>query len=183
MSLRSCRASRRRQGERATLTIFGDRLAWRVLVRADPTHVYDTVVDATTGETLYRVNLVREATARAFDNYPGAPIGGAQVDKVFSETGADPWLTAADRLAGDNAHVYADPDDAIDGFPPADPSPQPADEIPPSAPGAWNYAQDARSRHLGPALPIGRLHLEPLWRGTSAGRSTRPRRQPSSSTS
>ena len=36
------------KGERATLTIFGDRLAWRVLVRADPTHVYDTVVDATT---------------------------------------------------------------------------------------------------------------------------------------
>ena len=141
------------KGERATLTIFGDRLAWRVLVRADPTHVYDTVVDATTGETLYRVNLVREATARAFDNYPGAPIGGAQVDKVFSETGADPWLTAADRLAGDNAHVYADPNDAIDGFPPADPSPQPADEIPPSAPGAWNYAQDARAASSGQLCP------------------------------
>ncbi len=122
-------------------------------MRADPTHVYDTVVDATTGETLYRVNLVREATARAFDNYPGAPIGGAQVDKVFSETGADPWLTAADRLAGDNAHVYADPNDAIDGFPPADPSPQPADEIPPSAPGAWNYAQDARAATSGQLCP------------------------------
>jgi extracellular elastinolytic metalloproteinase len=140
-------------GERATLTILGDRLAWRVLVRADPTHVYDTVVDASTGDTLYRVNLVREAGAQAFDNYPGAPLGGVQVAKTFPETGDDPWLTESTRLFGDNAHVFADPSDDIDGFPPADPSPQPGDEIPPSAPGAWNYTQDHRTATSGQLCP------------------------------
>jgi extracellular elastinolytic metalloproteinase len=131
---------------RAGLTIFGDRLAWRVLQHVDATHVYDAVVDASSGATLYRVNLVREANASAFDNYPGAPLGGTQVPKVFSESGNDPWLTASDRLAGDNAHVFTDPNDDIDGFPPPDPSPQPSDEIGPSGPAplAWNYPQDHR---------------------------------------
>lgn len=140
-------------GQRASLTVFGERLAWRVLLRADPRHVYDAVVDAISGDTLYRVNLVREATARAFDNYPGAPLGGAQVDKLFPESGDDPWLTLSDRLAGDNAHVFSDPNDDIDGFPPADPSPPLSDEIAPSAPGAWNYAQDARAATPGQLCP------------------------------
>ena len=124
-------------GQRASLTLFGDRLAWRVLLHGDSRHVYDAVVDATNGETLYRVNLVREATALAFDNYPGAPLGGTQTAKVFDA----PWLTASDSLLGQNAHVYTDPEDDIDGFPPADPAPAPCDEIPPSAPGAWDYPQ------------------------------------------
>ena len=70
-------------GQRASLTVMGDRLAWRVLLRADARHFYDAVVDADNGDTLYRVNLVREATALAFDNYPGAPQGGTQTAKVF----------------------------------------------------------------------------------------------------
>ena len=39
-------------------------IAWRVLVRAEPTHVYDTVVDATTGERLLPGRPRAEATAR-----------------------------------------------------------------------------------------------------------------------
>ena len=130
--------------QRASLTLFGDRLAWRVLLLGDARHAYDVVVDATGGETLYKVSLVKEATALAFDNYPGAPIGGTQVAKVFSESGDDPWLTGAlDRLAGDNAHVYSDPEDDINPFDPGS-NPAPADEVAPFAPGSWNYVQDAR---------------------------------------
>ena len=125
-------------GQRASLTVMGDRLAWRVLLRADARHFYDAVVDADNGDTLYRVNLVREATALAFDNYPGAPQGGTQTAKVFDP----PWLTASDSLMGQNAHVYTDPEDDIDGFPPPAPDPAPGHEIAPSAPGAWNYTQE-----------------------------------------
>ncbi len=134
------RATTFTRGHRAGLTLFGERprLAWRVLLRAGPREVYDAVVDATTGQTLYRVSLVREASGSAFDNYPGAPVGGTQVVKPFPETGADPWVTDPTRLFGDNAHVYSDTDDDIDGFPP-DPVPVAGDEIGPSAPGEWNY--------------------------------------------
>jgi hypothetical protein len=132
------RLTRFADGQRAGLTVFGERLAWRVLLRGDSRHVYDAVVDATNGDTLYRVNLVREATALAFDNYPGAPLGGTQTAKAFDA----PWLTASDSLLGQNAHVYTDPEDDIDGFPPPAPDPAPGHEIAPSAPGAWNYTQE-----------------------------------------
>ena len=103
-------------GDRASLTLFGgDRLAWRVLLRADPTHVYDAVVDADSGESLYRVNLVKEAAddASVFQNYPGAPAGGGQVTRSLT-----PWLSepGRTRLFGQNAWVYGDPADANDGI-------------------------------------------------------------------
>jgi hypothetical protein len=128
-------------GDRPTLTIFRDRLAWRVIKTEDPTHVYDTVVDATTGRTLYRTNLVREAAddALVFRNYPGAPLGGTQT--TVSLTG---WLSEnpRTRLFGPNAWVYGDPEDAIDGVG-VDPAPAPGDEIAPGAApaptGEWTY--------------------------------------------
>ena len=67
-------------GSRASLVIFAGtgapRLAWRVLLSVDSGHVYDAVVDSTSGELLFRRNLVQHATGLAFDNYPGAPAGG-----------------------------------------------------------------------------------------------------------
>jgi extracellular elastinolytic metalloproteinase len=131
------RLTRFADGQRAGLTVFGERLAWRVLLHGDSRHVYDAVVDATSGETLYRVNLVREASALAFDNYPGALHGGMQTAKTFDA----PWLTASDSLSGQNAHVYTDPEDDIVGFPPPAPDPAPGHEIAPLA-GAWNYTQE-----------------------------------------
>jgi extracellular elastinolytic metalloproteinase len=135
------RATTFADGQRASLTVFGgDRLAWRVLLRGDARHVYDAVVDATTGETLYRSNLVRHATARVFDHYPGAAFGGVQMDRSLP----DAWLSSTTTLSGNNAHVYSDPTDANQVF--GDPSPNPpsADEIPPSSPGAWTYTQVGR---------------------------------------
>ncbi len=129
-------------GDRPTLTIFRDRLAWRVIQGKDSRHVYDAVVDATTGRTLYRANLVREAAddALVFRNYPGAPLGGTQTTVSMTS-----WLseTPRTRLFGPNAWVYGDPDDQIDGLG-SDPPPAPGDEVPPGvAPvpaGEWTYA-------------------------------------------
>jgi hypothetical protein len=129
-------------GDRASLTLFGgDRLAWRLLLHGGPAHVYDVVVDANTGATLYRVNMVKQVDARVFRNYPGAPVGGTAglVDLA-------PWLTSSTTLLGPNVHVYSDDDDDIDGDPTTNPpegSVQPGDEIPRSAaaPLAWDYPQ------------------------------------------
>ncbi|HEX3278460.1 MAG TPA: M4 family metallopeptidase [Thermoleophilaceae bacterium] len=138
------RATRFTSGDRASLTLYGgDRLAWRVLLRADSTHVYDAVVDATSGATLYRVNLVKEVAddALVYQNYPGASVGGAQVVKSLT-----PWLseTPRTRLYGPNAWVYNDPDDAIDGFG-TDPAPVPSDEIPPDGSGEWTVLQQSQA--------------------------------------
>jgi len=126
-------------GGRASLTLFGgDRLAWRLLLSADPTHLYDAVVDANTGATLYRVNMVKAVDARVFRNYPGAPVGGtAQVVDI------GPWLSSSTILDGPNVHVYSDADDDIDGDPMTGPDGPivAGDEIAPSAPGAWDYPQ------------------------------------------
>ena len=161
------------KGERATLTIFGDRLAWRVLVRADPTHVYDTVVDATTGETLYRVNLVRAATARVFDNYPGAPhwrrpgrpglLGDRRRPVVDGRR--PPCRRQRPRVLGPRRRHRR--------VPAGRPEPAPADEIPPSAPGAVALRPGRRAGHLGPALPVGRAAP-----GTASARRLQLDRQP-----
>jgi hypothetical protein len=133
-------------GQRASLTVMGDRLAWRVLLKADARHFYDAVVDADNGHTLYRVNLVKEASddALVFENYPGAAIGGAQVTRSLT-----PWLSepARTRLFGPNAWVYGDPEDDDDGIG-SDPGPSPSDEIPPGVAvpaGQWTYAQATQS--------------------------------------
>jgi hypothetical protein len=105
--------------------------------------VYDAVVDATTGRTLYRANLVREAAddALVFRNYPGAALGGAQTTVSLT-----PWLseTPRTRLFGPNVWVYGDPEDLNDGVG-SDPGPAPGDEIPPGAApvpaGEWTYTQ------------------------------------------
>jgi hypothetical protein len=129
----------------------GDRLAWSVLAFADGDHVYDGLVDARTGQVISRQNMVRgEAGGQAFDNYPGAVHGGQREFHAYSTTGADPWLTAADRLQGDNAVAYTDPnDDIFTAYAPVTFAPSPApgasDQIGPSSgttldDAQWNYA-------------------------------------------
>ena len=43
-----------------------------------------------------------------FDNYPGAPRGGVQVDRPMP----DAWFSSSTSLSGNNVHVYSDPTDA-----------------------------------------------------------------------
>lgn len=95
----------------AELTLFGSgedvRLAWRTIADAGPAGVYQTVVDARSGEILQRTNLTVEANdARVWDFYPGAAAGGTARTVDLA-----PWLTApatTNELVGPFAVVWAD---------------------------------------------------------------------------
>ncbi|MEZ5098734.1 MAG: M36 family metallopeptidase [Thermoleophilia bacterium] len=129
-------------GSEASLTAFNvgghARLAWRVVVEKDSTHVYHMVVDAQTGKVLFRQSLVSYASGLAWDYFPGQDTivgsytpalasGGTQTSRNL-----DAWLApGATTLTGPNVHVYADTLD--------DNTPDPGDEIPQSGGGNWNY--------------------------------------------
>ncbi|MGH7357640.1 MAG: M36 family metallopeptidase, partial [Candidatus Rokuibacteriota bacterium] len=102
-------------GHRAGLVLVHDeggvRLAWRVTAHADSDEVYDTLVDAGTGEVLRRANKVErvEATGEGFAYYPGAAAGGSPSLENWTAKG---WLPEdATTLFGPNAHVFSDIDD------------------------------------------------------------------------
>jgi extracellular elastinolytic metalloproteinase len=128
------RATRFEDGHHAELVLFDTgsevRLAWRVLALADSDEVFDTVVDASSGEVLRRANKVADAAGLAWDYFPGAP-GAAGVGTQVSRD-LTPWLGPATRLFGPNAHVFADlnDNDAVNS----------GEEIPPDVGGDWNYA-------------------------------------------
>ena len=84
------------------------RLAWRVLANADSDEVYDTVVDAETGEVLRRAT--RWCTRRAARGITtrARPSGGTQTPREFTATG---WLPSGDELIGPFARVFADLND------------------------------------------------------------------------
>jgi hypothetical protein len=97
-------------GETAALTVFatpkGNRLAWDLFVEPTDQQMSRQVIDAQTGEVLYRLSLVNYANGRAFRNYPDAPAGGTA--DVFDMSG-NGWLSpTATVLSGPNARVYSD---------------------------------------------------------------------------
>jgi extracellular elastinolytic metalloproteinase len=95
-------------GDVARLVLFGARdvhLAWHLTYQATSTRWYDAVIDALTGEVLYRANLVK--FAGVYRNYPGAPNGGTQESKPLT----DYLAPGATTLTGPNVHAWADLDD------------------------------------------------------------------------
>jgi extracellular elastinolytic metalloproteinase len=106
-------------GDSARLVIFGGdgapRLAWHVTLAATSVANYDAVVDATTGQVLYRQNLTKFASnASVYPNYPGAASGGTAVTKdLTAATTASPtgYLTGATTLTGPNVHAWSDIND------------------------------------------------------------------------
>jgi len=121
-------------GADAKLVIYesgGPRLGWRLLLPVDSTHVFDVVVDATTGVVQRRRNLVREATARIYRNHPGAAAGGSPQD-VAIDAYLDPGAT---RLLGPTAHTFTDSSDVV-----TDPSTAapPSGDVAPAG-GNWLY--------------------------------------------
>jgi extracellular elastinolytic metalloproteinase len=143
-------------GNRAKLVLFvgpdRTRLAWSTIARADEEGVYRAVVDANSGDVLKRTNLVARAQVRAFDYTPIAPSGSTPTLREAPTAGPDPWLTAFDRLRGDNTLTYSDEQDNtyIASCPPIgdcnNPSPPTAEqEIPPSSgsgsAATWDYPQ------------------------------------------
>ena len=129
------RTTRFADGGFARLVLFGTaggaRLAWHLAYPSSSTAYYDAVVDASTGEVLYRQNLTKFAAATVFPNYPGAEndpdpakaAANAPLDVDFATEG---WLApGATELEGPFAHAYSDIND--------DNVAQPAEEVPPSS--------------------------------------------------
>jgi hypothetical protein len=117
-------------GDAAHLVLFrtpaGLRLAWQVVTMGTG---YLHVIDARSGETLYRRNLVQSDSGFVWDNYPGAPRGGQQKQVNFSAHG---WLpNNSPRLAGNVAHVYSDVND--------DDVAEPNEEVAPSGRRLWKF--------------------------------------------
>jgi len=107
-------------------TATGVRLAWQTIV---VTEGYVHVIDAQSGEVLYRHSTIASDAADAWTNYPGAPRGGKQVKVDLTAKG---WLPAnARQLSGNVAHVYSDVND--NNLPDA------AEEVGPSGLMKWDY--------------------------------------------
>jgi hypothetical protein len=132
-------------GDRARLVLFGARgvhLAWHLTYAAGNTEHYDAVVDATTGEVLYRANLVKFLDAYVYHNYPGAPSGGTRTQENIT-----PYLDAgATTMRGPNVHAFADISDGHDGAPGETDTDvaQPGEEVSPSDPN-FPFAYDENS--------------------------------------
>ncbi|MEP6758277.1 MAG: M4 family metallopeptidase [Actinomycetota bacterium] len=96
-------------GDRATLVYFhGGRshLAWRADTTTAPGEHVVTVIDATTGQVLWRADLSHDATGTgsAWGYFPSSKVpngGGTQQPVVFP-------VNNGNKLAGNNAHVFLD---------------------------------------------------------------------------
>ncbi len=110
-------------------TARGIRLAWKTFTRISDAETDLSIVDAVTGEVLWRANLTvsdSEGVGQAVEYYPGdVPLGGGEPHQV-----SFPVLDET-ALSGNNAHVYSDPDD--------DDAADPADEVPSISGLHWSY--------------------------------------------
>ncbi|MCO8276137.1 M36 family metallopeptidase [Actinoplanes sp. TRM 88003] len=107
-------------------TASGPRLAWQTIV-VDEGYVH--VIDATSGEVLYRQSTVANDSADVWTNYPGAARGGQQKPVDLNAKG---WLPDNARmLSGNVAHVYSDVND--------NDLPDASEEVGPSGLRKWNY--------------------------------------------
>jgi extracellular elastinolytic metalloproteinase len=105
-------------------TAAGPRLAWQTLTMDEG---YQHVIDAATGEVLYRQSTVAADTGQAWANYPGAPQGGTQRTVNLTR-----WLpNNSPRLAGNVAHVYSDVND--------DDTANPTEEITPAGRRSFDF--------------------------------------------
>lgn len=141
------------------------RLAWRVLVVASSTGVYDTLVDARTGDVVRRSNLVKFATAPVFENYPGAAAGGTQGVRSFGAGWLDPPTPT--RLRGPNVHAFVDREDEVPGDSLTNPVQEPSQspETPPTSGDNFNYPFDEFAPSPGPddygCAPSARCSWDP----------------------
>lgn len=138
------------------VTKDGVRPAYRVLFIEELDKGYEIVIDAETGEQLYKRSLVDhllEPEGSIFENYPDAPDGGTQVIKSFTgDPNASPngWLIPGTNLGvttfGNNADSYANWSNFL----------APADQVirPVNALGKFNYTfKDAWKKTEGETVP------------------------------
>lgn len=130
-------------------TADGARPAFRVLFIKELDEAYEVIVDAETGETLFRTSLVdnqlAESEGTIYENYPGAPGGGEPVIKSFGPNEQSPsGYTDPTGLAGvggpttfgNNADTYANWSNFLV---PADQAPRP---VSPTSQFNYSYANN-----------------------------------------
>lgn len=127
-------------------TAEGARSAYRVLFVEEMDEAYDVIVDAESGEVLYRASLVDhqvgDSEGTVYENYPGAQSGGEPVIKSFEgdpEASPSGWVDPSGLAGldgpttfGNNANSYANWSNFLV---PADGAPRPV-----SATSKFNYA-------------------------------------------
>jgi len=126
-------------------TADGGRAAYRVLFVKAQDEAYDVLVDARSGEILYRRSLVQhegplEPEGTVYRNYPGAPGGGTPEVVSFGRTAQSPngWVDPLGLTGtgvttfGNNANSHANWSNFIG---PVDPGPRPVSPL-----GKFNYA-------------------------------------------
>ncbi|HEX6935232.1 MAG TPA: M36 family metallopeptidase [Actinomycetes bacterium] len=146
-------------------TADGARAAYRVLFVEHLDEAWDTVVDAQTGDILFRDSLVdHESEGTVYENFPGAPKGGQPVIRSFGPTAESPsgWVdpTGVAGLPGpttfgNNANTYANYSNFLV---PADEGPRPV-----SPTSQFNYAYGMNwQRTKGATVPPSyALDLDP----------------------
>ena len=146
-------------------TADGARAAYRVLFVEKLDEAWDTVVDAQTGDILFRDSLVdHESEGTVYENFPGAPKGGQPVIKSFGPTDASPsgWVDPTGIAGlpgpttfGNNANTYANYSNFLV---PADEGPRPV-----SPTSQFNYAYGTNwQRTRGATVPPSyALDLDP----------------------
>ncbi len=128
------RVTAARSVDSAMLVLFptgrGVRLAWRTLTWPSTQQANLSVVDATTGDVLYRQSLTSDATgtATAWEFYPSdlVPPGGNVANPVTFP------VNDGTKLAGSNAYVWADVKDNN--------QPDPGEDIPAVSGTDWTMA-------------------------------------------
>ncbi|MEP9363790.1 M36 family metallopeptidase [Nocardioides sp. CN2-186] len=145
-----------RSGDRAELVLYADgspggaSLGWQVNARVSEEASYVSVVDASSGDVLWRANMVHgdQGNGTAWENYPGAPSGGTPEPVTFP-------VFDGSRLSGENGHVYADTQDYL--YVPGPPPPDDA-EFPATSGLDWSDATTTfdtttTARHCSTAFP------------------------------
>ncbi|MBE2320107.1 M36 family metallopeptidase [Solirubrobacter sp. CPCC 204708] len=124
----------------ADLTIYDGRLGWRY---RDGTT--DLISDADTGKVLKRTELTRDATARVWENHPGATHGGQEVVRPLPVA----WLSTDDRLFGPFVHTYTDLDGSNTAAPTEEvrPDPYPFSPVASCAICGWDGTNGTRLRN------------------------------------
>ncbi|MGZ4150735.1 MAG: M36 family metallopeptidase, partial [Actinomycetota bacterium] len=130
------------RGDTAQLVWFHggrSRLAWQTFTNVSPDERDVSVVDATTGEVLWRANLVDTATGTgtAWEYSPSSAVTGVVADQQPVTFPVD----SNAKLAGNNAHVYLDAND--------DNVPTSSDEVPSNGGLDWSSTAEINTTTTG----------------------------------
>ncbi|MDQ1669335.1 MAG: extracellular elastinolytic metalloproteinase [Actinomycetota bacterium] len=142
----------------------GVQAAYQVLFIDKLDEAYNVVVDASTGEVLFKKSLVdHESEGTVYENFPGAPKGGQPVIKSFGPTPQSPGgyvdptgagLPGPTTL-GNNASSYANYSNFLV---PADQGPRP---VSPTSQFNYVYAQNWQKTKGAAVPPSYALDLDP----------------------